>query len=218
MNKNDCKIIKNENNNSQNQFGPSMNHFMPMYIPPSNQIGLHQNLRNNQVLNQNRQLLNNNNLQQPRQNQAQYINNNQIRESLVQPPSLARSLTFNPPPFIPPSPIFSNISNNNIAQIPNNAFQRPPIFGPNFRPPIHIPASHFDNNPHITKMLEEIELTEDMLDKNKEKECVICLEQFSPGDIISYLPCFHLYHFICIKNWIEKKNKCPLCNSEIKFE
>ena len=217
MTQNGSKIIKNENNISQNHFGQFMNHFMPLYIPPSNQINLYPNQGNNQIIGQNRQMYNNNQ-QQPRDNAIQNINNNQIRQPLVQPQPLAGSSSSHPelPLFIPPSPLLSNISNNNIEQFQRNMPQRPPFLGPNFRPPIHIPSSHFENN--LTKMLEEIELTQEMLDKNQEKECVICLEQFSPGDIISYLPCFHLYHNICIKNWVEKKSKCPLCNTEIKFE
>ena len=218
MNQNGSKIIKNDNNTLQNHFEPQMNQLMPTYIPPSNQINLYQNQENNQVISQSRQLYNNNNQQNPGQNGIQYLNNNQIREPLVQPQPLVRSLSSHPPLplFIPPSPIISNISNNNIEQIPRNIPQRLRSLGSNFRPPIHIPQSHFDNN--LTKMLEEIELTKEILDKNQEKECVICLEQFSPGDIVTYLPCFHLYHYICIKSWVEQKSKCPLCNTVIKFE
>ena len=207
------KNTENENNISQSHFGSAINHYMPPYIPPSSQIGLHQDQINNQVNNQNRQLHNNNNQHQLRQNQAQSIINNQIQQPLVQPP-----IGYPPlPQFIPPSPTVLNISNNNENRIQRNIPQIHPPIVHNIRPPIHIPPSHFDYNPQITKMLEEIELTEDMLNKNNEKECVICLEQFSPGDVISYLPCFHFYHYICIKSWIENKSKCPLCNSEIKF-
>ena len=220
MNQNGSKIIKNEHNTPQNHFGQSMNRFMPIYIPPSNQIGLYQNQGNNQIIPQNRQLYNNNNnnQQHPRQNEVQYINNNQIREPLAQPQPLVRSLSSHPPLplFIPPSPTLSNISNNNIDQVPRYIPQRPPSFDLNIRPPINIPPAHFENS--LTKMLEEIELTSEVLDKNQEKECVICLEEFSPGDIVSYLPCFHLYHYTCIKSWVEHKTKCPLCNTVIKFE
>ena len=158
MTQNGSKIIKNENNISQNHFGQSMNHFMPLYIPPSNQINLYPNQGNNQVIGQNRQMYNNYQ-QQPRHNEIQNINNNQIRLPLVQPQRLVGSSSSHPalPLFIPPSPIFSNISNNNIEQFQRNMPQRPPLFGQNFRAPIHIPPAHFENN--LTKKLEEIELT-----------------------------------------------------------
>ena len=72
------------------------------------------------------------------------------------------------------------------------------------------------NNDEILKKLEEIELNEQF--KNKEEnKCGICLEIFSIGDKVSYLPCFHSFHSSCIKNWIRVKNKCPFCNNIILF-
>ncbi len=72
------------------------------------------------------------------------------------------------------------------------------------------------NNDEILEKLEEIELNEQS--KNKEEnKCGICLEIFSIGDKVSYLPCFHYFHSSCIKNWIRVKNKCPFCNNTISF-
>jgi len=74
----------------------------------------------------------------------------------------------------------------------------------------------FQDNNEILNQLEEVELNEQF--KNKEEiKCIICLEAFSIGDKISYLPCFHYFHSSCIKNWIKIKNKCPFCNNIIKF-
>jgi len=72
-----------------------------------------------------------------------------------------------------------------------------------------------NNENEILNKLEEIELNNQF--KNKEEiKCAICLEVFSTGDKISYLPCFHYFHSSCIKNWIKIKNKCPFCNNVIK--
>ena len=71
------------------------------------------------------------------------------------------------------------------------------------------------NHDEILNNLEEVELNEQF--KNKEDKCAICLEIFSIGDKVSYLPCFHFFHSSCIKNWIRIKNKCPFCNNIIKF-
>ena len=53
-------------------------------------------------------------------------------------------------------------------------------------------------------------------------ECSICLEEFSEQDPISYitpLPCrdttLHIFHTSCIKSWLRKENKCPLCKEEV---
>ena len=68
----------------------------------------------------------------------------------------------------------------------------------------------------ILNDLEEIEFNEQF--KNQEEiRCTICLESYAIGDKISYLPCAHLFHSSCIKNWIRIKNKCPICNNITKF-
>ena len=73
-----------------------------------------------------------------------------------------------------------------------------------------------NNENEISNKLEEVELNEKF--KNKEEiKCGICLEIFSIGDKISYLPCFHFFHSSCIKSWIRIKNKCPFCKNIINF-
>ena len=74
-----------------------------------------------------------------------------------------------------------------------------------------------DNNGcEIVNKLEEVELNE-QFENIEENKCAICLEIFSIGDKVSYLPCPHYFHSSCIKNWLKIKNKCPYCNNIIKF-
>ncbi|KAH8400116.1 hypothetical protein KR215_007650 [Drosophila sulfurigaster] len=40
-------------------------------------------------------------------------------------------------------------------------------------------------------------------------ECVICLEDLSPGDTIARLPCLCIYHKSCIDRWFEVNRSCP---------
>ena len=75
-----------------------------------------------------------------------------------------------------------------------------------------------DDDNNFGDMLEEIKLTQDIINKAEAKECSICLEEYTVENKISYLPCFHFFHSLCIKNWTKKSKKCPLCNIEIKFE
>ncbi|TYJ16094.1 hypothetical protein E1A91_A10G227200v1 [Gossypium mustelinum] len=43
-------------------------------------------------------------------------------------------------------------------------------------------------------------------------ECVICLEEFKDGDSCRVLTnCNHLYHQLCIDEWLVKNSHCPLC-------
>ena len=76
--------------------------------------------------------------------------------------------------------------------------------------------NNIDNN--ISDLLEEIEITEDIINKARIEECPICLEDYSFNNKICYLPCFHVFHSKCIKNWLNKSKNCPLCNTEVKFE
>jgi hypothetical protein len=41
--------------------------------------------------------------------------------------------------------------------------------------------------------------------------CVICLLRLADGDVIGDIPCGHLLHKACLKDWVRRKNKCPLC-------
>ena len=66
----------------------------------------------------------------------------------------------------------------------------------------------------ILNDLKEVELNEKLIN-DEEKKCAICLENYSIGNKIIYLPCCHYFHSSCIKDWIRIKNKCPYCNNII---
>ena len=57
------------------------------------------------------------------------------------------------------------------------------------------------------------EITIDSVDKldGDKKECIICLNSFKQGDKALILPCIHLFHKDCIKNWFTTQNTCPIC-------
>jgi len=41
--------------------------------------------------------------------------------------------------------------------------------------------------------------------------CTICIMNIEDGDRIGALPCEHEFHVDCLKEWIKRKNVCPLC-------
>jgi len=46
--------------------------------------------------------------------------------------------------------------------------------------------------------------------------CVICLEEFSPGQQIKILPCRHGFHGDCIDPWLsERSDQCPICKRSV---
>ena len=65
--------------------------------------------------------------------------------------------------------------------------------------------------------LEESQINDETFIQNEKNKCSICLEDYKLGDKISYLPCFHLYHYKCIKKWLKCSTKCPLCKKEVDF-
>lgn len=45
-----------------------------------------------------------------------------------------------------------------------------------------------------------------------DNECVICLDDLKPGDKVGRLECLCVFHYICIKDWFNKKSfaECPI--------
>lgn len=44
--------------------------------------------------------------------------------------------------------------------------------------------------------------------------CPICIEPFEEGETVSTLSCGHRYKPLCIRDWLTKQTRCPLCNAE----
>ncbi|XP_048320132.1 E3 ubiquitin-protein ligase RDUF2-like [Ziziphus jujuba] len=45
--------------------------------------------------------------------------------------------------------------------------------------------------------------------------CAVCLEELSVGIEATCTPCSHLYHEICILNWLHNSTTCPLCRFQM---
>merc|ERR1712232_1368225 len=43
--------------------------------------------------------------------------------------------------------------------------------------------------------------------------CSICLCEIEDGDRVGKLTCKHTFHADCLKQWLRRKNCCPLCLS-----
>ncbi|KAJ9163635.1 hypothetical protein P3X46_023284 [Hevea brasiliensis] len=53
------------------------------------------------------------------------------------------------------------------------------------------------------------------VNKGSWEQCVICLEDISIGMEATRMPCSHIYHGSCIRNWLENSNLCPLCRFQV---
>eukprot|EP00558_Chaetoceros_sp_UNC1202_P014571 CAMPEP_0197236846 /NCGR_PEP_ID=MMETSP1429-20130617/3831_1 /TAXON_ID=49237 /ORGANISM="Chaetoceros sp., Strain UNC1202" /LENGTH=350 /DNA_ID=CAMNT_0042695725 /DNA_START=29 /DNA_END=1081 /DNA_ORIENTATION=- len=60
-----------------------------------------------------------------------------------------------------------------------------------------------------------IEVSEDDLVDECNRECCICFFQHDIGDHVVRLPCGHLFHRPCITEWLNKKCTCPICRYEL---
>lgn len=50
------------------------------------------------------------------------------------------------------------------------------------------------------------------------KECNICIEAYRKGDNVIELPCKHLFHKECIKQWLcKEKINCPVCRHDSRY-
>ena len=77
-----------------------------------------------------------------------------------------------------------------------------------------------DNLGNMDSDSEEINLPENkLLDisklQNENKKCVICIEEFKDEDLVTNLPCVHMFHTTCLKKWIKYKKICPICRLHI---
>ncbi len=51
-------------------------------------------------------------------------------------------------------------------------------------------------------------------DELNEHTCVICLSELDAGELVGDIPCGHYFHKECLKSWLMRSNRCPLCQQE----
>lgn len=89
-------------------------------------------------------------------------------------------------------------------------------------PPIPTPQYEPINSYDTVKMnMEEgksddfigsVNSTSTIQEKIGDNECVICLEDLKPGDKVGRLECLCIFHYMCIKDWFNRKGygECPI--------
>ncbi|CAK9437538.1 uncharacterized protein LODBEIA_P19160 [Lodderomyces beijingensis] len=77
-----------------------------------------------------------------------------------------------------------------------------------------IPEPQYENIDRIGEAHEQEEAGGRQTPPEKEEgdECVVCLEEFKPGDKVGRLECLCVFHYKCIKDWFNKKGygECPV--------
>ncbi|NXK13202.1 PJA2 ligase, partial [Herpetotheres cachinnans] len=48
-------------------------------------------------------------------------------------------------------------------------------------------------------------------DNGQEQCCTICCSEYVEDEIVTELPCHHLFHKLCVTHWLQKSGTCPVC-------
>ena len=74
-------------------------------------------------------------------------------------------------------------------------------------------VSEDDSPVDHTRLVEEESSESDEDGSERGWECPICLSSKKANTIAT--PCAHVYHRHCLKSWLVKYDKCPVCNTKI---
>lgn len=69
------------------------------------------------------------------------------------------------------------------------------------------------SNVRVTVHLRRMDLVNSK-QKNTEKCCSICLENFNISEYLFNTNCNHTFHYDCINLWKMYSNTCPLCRKQ----
>ncbi|EOA33410.1 hypothetical protein CARUB_v10020494mg [Capsella rubella] len=47
----------------------------------------------------------------------------------------------------------------------------------------------------------------------EDRKCIICQEEYEAKDEVGKLGCGHRFHIQCVKQWLARKNSCPICKT-----
>jgi E3 ubiquitin-protein ligase RNF115/126 len=81
--------------------------------------------------------------------------------------------------------------------------------------------NRYGTPPASEKSVEQLkkEKIEESNKENYEKQdCSVCKENYKLGDLISTMPCQHIFHEECLLPWLKQHNSCPVCRYELPTE
>ncbi|TYH91003.1 hypothetical protein ES332_A13G087700v1 [Gossypium tomentosum] len=54
--------------------------------------------------------------------------------------------------------------------------------------------------------------------ESEDGECVVCLEEWKPGEVVKEMPCKHKFHDECIQKWLVIHGSCPVCRYKMPVD
>ena len=67
----------------------------------------------------------------------------------------------------------------------------------------------------ILNKLDVLVMNNENINNDNYEQCSICQYRYELGEKYIILPCIHNYHEMCIKEWFNSHNICPLCRSSV---
>ncbi|XP_013921999.1 PREDICTED: RING finger protein 165-like [Thamnophis sirtalis] len=55
-------------------------------------------------------------------------------------------------------------------------------------------------------------------ESDTDEKCTICLSMLEDGEDVRRLPCMHLFHQVCVDQWLANSKKCPICRVDIETQ
>ncbi|KAL7536480.1 hypothetical protein ACHAXR_007191 [Thalassiosira sp. AJA248-18] len=53
------------------------------------------------------------------------------------------------------------------------------------------------------------------LPESYQKECCICMAEYTEGEVIVATPCDHVFHKRCCQEWLQLSRTCPVCRTDL---
>ncbi|KAK1891228.1 E3 ubiquitin-protein ligase Arkadia [Dissostichus eleginoides] len=72
--------------------------------------------------------------------------------------------------------------------------------------------------PESRKLLIKQDEEEGADEEDTEEKCTICLSILEEGEDVRRLPCMHLFHQLCVDQWLLTNKKCPICRVDIEAQ
>lgn len=63
------------------------------------------------------------------------------------------------------------------------------------------------------RIITQVDLDRGPVDR---KECIICMDDYEVGQTQATLPCFHVFHANCIRQWLTRSSFCPICKHDAR--
>ena len=81
------------------------------------------------------------------------------------------------------------------------------------------------NNQNENKIKKQISIKKEIMTQQylnkiglENSQCPICLCSIGLNEEFSKLKCGHVFHYICLDKWVDKKKECPFCRSKIEIK